>query len=112
MNEDPNIKDSRLLREPERAPEEADALQDLGKNEGDLNYVGMPYNCSGPVTGNTHILLQYSPKVKPRKRLQMLRMQQMSFYHKQNLMGINKEHYYPSFIATRIDELRAQRATR
>lgn len=42
----------------------------------------------------------------------MLRMQQMSFYHKQNLMGINKEHYYPSFIATRIDELRAQRATR
>ena len=39
-------------------------------------------------------------------------MEQMSFYHKQSLMKIKKEHYEPSFIATTIEELKAQKQTR
>ena len=73
----------------------------------------MPYTGKGPVTNNSHIMLQYSPKVKTRKRLQMLSMSQMRFHHHQDMMRMNKEHYFPSFIATNeIKELTSQKATR
>ena len=39
-------------------------------------------------------------------------MDKMGFHHKESMLDINKEHYFPSFIAKEIQELRAQKDTR
>ena len=41
-----------------------------------------------------------------------MHMKHMDFYHKEQKIEMNKEHYYPSFLAKDVDELRANPNTR
>ena len=65
-----------------------------------------------PITGRGHILMQYEPYMEKKKNFEFIHMGNMQFYHKDERMDINKEHYYPSFIALNVDELRDNRNTK
>jgi len=124
--EDPNIKGSRLLRQPDHADSDEkdpqhvtfDHAQDDKMHKGLENYKGITFHGATPVTQNTHILLQYQPYVKKRQQFHILRMDNMEFCHKHRLLDLNKDHpeykkhYHPSFIAQSIDQLREQKDTR
>mmetsp|Transcript_6174 Transcript_6174/g.9972 ORF Transcript_6174/g.9972 Transcript_6174/m.9972 type:complete len:195 (-) Transcript_6174:1088-1672(-) len=65
-----------------------------------------------PITGRGHILMQYEPYLEKRLDFEFVHMGNMEFYHRDEKLKINKEHYYPSFIAKNVDELRDNRNTR
>jgi len=50
--------------------------------------------------------------MEKKKNFEFIHMGKMEFYHKDEKLDINKEHYYPSFIAKNVDELRDNRNTR
>jgi len=61
-----------------------------------------------PLTGNGHILLRYQPYMHN----DFVHMGHMDFFHKDGIINVNPEHYYPSFIAKDVEELRENRNTR
>lgn len=60
------------------------------------------YTKQTPVSNNSHILLSFNPIFKQKRKFHILRMEKMGFHHKDSKLEINKEHYYPSFIAKEI----------
>ena len=46
-----------------------------------------------PLTGNTHILMRYEPKLEKRPNISYVHMDKMKFYHDNHKIHINQEHY-------------------